>query len=532
MFVDTQWMRFRQRDSNDESFNPDATVFHQKNVDSEINHGNNQFNNMHMMNNDDDSELILAELSGHNTQYGKAHFGLNENLNQRPQQQYGSQNLDTFGELSGLAKNIDYKNAATEHNNNDHPELTLAELSGHNTQHGKAHFGLNENLSQQQHQQQFQQQQFHQQQQHSSQNRGTVDELSGLAKKIADKIAAVQRIAIEHNIAANAGHQLKGELNVARSAIRLSKDNFVSFYNTTMKNLDGVDLKYMYLNPGKDTVFAQYHFNEINTSGLFASDVQYAGSGRYTVVMNDVYSNLSTGFDDGRHAAAVRPAKFQSADARLTTADGSVTRAFDPAVQKWATVLTDAVSEAVRTSATESVALQRIKNEMRGPVSTGNGKLFDLVWRAANVAIEMPDIGFFRNTEGPTGLLESMTFQRTSRNAYTVRYDMVLKNMQWTSAVTVSSAGTKTTTPSTTFVVPKMNIRVSFAMSTAAEARRQSCDNVSVDVDVQGLNFNLDDSVRSDIASTIDTNLQHSIQHSLASSIQMYLSRNVCNVNY
>lgn len=101
---------------------------------------------------------------------------------------------------------------------------------------------------------------------------------------------------------------------------------------------------------------------------------------------NDVYCNLSTGFEDGRHAVAVRPARFRSVDAGVVTGDGLVTRACDPAVP----------------------SVDRNRAEVVKTSANGNGKLFDLVWRAADPSYRNARrIRFFRNTAGLTELHES-----------------------------------------------------------------------------------------------------------------------------
>lgn len=410
--------------------------------------------------------------------------------------------------------------------NNDNSESTFANRQYQNSQYDETHFGFNEN--QQQQQQQYQQQQY------GNQNQATRDQFSGLAKKIADKVAAIHRIAIDHNIADNINY-LNGALEVARDSVRLTTNNFVSFYNTTMKNLDNGDLKYMYLNPEKDTCFAQYHFNQIEATGSFKSDVQDARSGYYTIVMNNVYSNLTTGFYDDKHSV-VTSAKFQNADANIKTQDGSETQVFNTALQRFLGVLAKAVSGEVKMSA-RSTAFVQIKNEIRKPIyyqnqNTENTKLFDLVWQEDNVAMEMRNIGFgdSKLASATEQLFKSMTFQRKSQDSYTMRYDFALNNLEWISPLTIMSAGKRTTCPPTKFNVDKINVQVFFDKSSFDQ--QQSCDKIFVNADVRGLTFNLDNNLHSEVVSVIENKLERFIQHSLGSYIQTSLKQNVCNNNY
>lgn len=402
--------------------------------------------------------------------------------------------------------------------NNDNSESTFTDRQYQNSKYDETHFGSNEN----------------QQQQYGNQNQATSGQFSGLAKKIVDKVAAIQQIAVNHNIADNINY-LNGALEVARDSVRLSANNFVSFYNTTMKNLDNGDLKYMYLNLEKDTCFAQYHFNQIETTGSFKSDVRDARSGYYTIIMNNVYSNLTTGFYDDKHSV-VRSAKFQNADVNIKTQDGSETQVFNPALQRFLGVLAKAVSNEVKMSG-RNTAFVQIKNEIRKPIyyqnqNTENTKLFDLVWQEDNVAMEMRNIGFgdSKLASASEHLFKSMTFQRKSPDSYTMRYDFALNNLEWISPLTVMSAGKRTTTPPTKFNVDKINVQVFFDKSSFDQ--QQSCDKISVNTYVQGLTFNLDNNLRSEVVSVIENKLERFIEHSLGSYIQTSLKQNVCNNNY
>ncbi|XP_025193007.1 uncharacterized protein LOC112593014 [Melanaphis sacchari] len=401
--------------------------------------------------------------------------------------------------------------------NNDNSESTFADRQYQNNKYDETRLSFNENQ---------------QQQQYGSQDQSTSGQFNGLAKKIADKAAAIQQIAVNHNIADSVNY-LNGELDVARDSVKLSANSFVTFYNTTMKNLDSGDLKYMYMSPEKDTVFAQYYFNQIETVGSFKSDVRNARSGYYTIFMNNVYSNLTAGFYDDKHTV-VRSAKFQNADANIKTQEGSETQAFNPALQRFLGVLAKAVSNEVKTSA-KNAAFVQIKNEIRKPIvshNTENNKLFDLIWQEDNVAMEMPNIGFqdSKLASATEQLFKSMTFQRKSQDTYTMCYNFALDNLEWISPLTVTSAGKRTTTPPTKFNVEKINIQVSFDKSSFDQ--QQSCNKISANAYVRGLNFNLDNNLQSEVVSKIENNLERFIQHSLGSYIQTALKQIVCNNSY
>lgn len=475
------------------------------------------------------SFLVIASVLMAGVALGVNAYRINNNQDENNNQWFRFQQTDSSDESFNLGTIIfDQKTAdntkvynnndqSNRHimNNDDNSEPTLTGRQYQTSQYDQTHFGFSDNLNQQQ-----------QRQPHGNQNQGTSGQNNELAKKIVDKIAAIQQIAVNHNIANNINY-LNGELEVARNSVKLSTNNFVSFYNTTMNNLNNGDLKYMYLNPEKDTVFAQYHFNQIETVGSFKSDVHDARSGYYTIIMNNVYSNLSTGFYDDKHSV-VRSAKFENAVANIKTQDGSETQVFNPAVQRFLRVLANAVSSEVKMSA-RNMALVQIKNEITKPIifqNTESNRLFDLMWQEGNIAMEMPNIGFQNSqmTSFTEQLFKSMTFQRKSQDSSTMRYEFAINDLEWISTLTVTSAGKRTvTTPATKFNVEQINIQVVFTKLIVDQ--QQSCDKVSTIVDVQGLNYNLNDNLRSEVVSIIDNNLQRFIQRYLESNIQTYLKQ-------
>lgn len=349
-----------------------------------------------------------------------------------------------------------------------------------------------------------------------------------------EKIAAIQKIAVEHNIADSADF-LDAALTVNQNSVKFSKHNFVSFFNSTMKNLDNGDLEYMYLNPNKDAVFAQYQFNELKTIGSFKSNIPHAHSGYYTIIMNNVISNLSTGFFDDKHAV-IKAAKFQYADSNIKTHDGSETQVFSPALeQKYLGVLANAVSNEVMKSSNKG-ALVYIKNEIRKPMEINvarkyTNKLFDLRWQEDQVTMEMNNIGFKNSEElkqATEQLLNSVTFQRKSQDSYRMRYDFAIKNLEWTSALNVMSAGKRMTTEPMKFAIEKVNVKV--YIDKAVQNQQQSYGKAYTKVEVRGLQYNLKHA-QSELVSNLENDLQHFMELSLASYLQDCLVQELINYN-
>ncbi|XP_025192973.1 uncharacterized protein LOC112592999 [Melanaphis sacchari] len=407
--------------------------------------------------------------------------------------------------------------------NNYESESTFADRSRQNNQNDETHFGSSQESSQQQ--------------QHRSQNQFTaVSQPEGLAKAMIEKIATIQKIAVEQNIADSADF-LDAALTINQNYVKFPKHNYVSFFNSTMKNLDSGDLEYMYLNPEKDTVFAQYQFNDIKTVGSFKSNIPHAHSGYYTIVMNNVLSNLSTGFYDDKHAV-IKAAKFQYADANVMTHDGSETQVLSPALeQKFLGVLANAVSNEVKKSANKG-ALVHIKNEIRKPIemnmaSKYTNKLFDLRWQEDQVSMEMSNIGFKNSEElkrAAEHLLNSVSFQRKSQDSYRMRYDFAINNLEWTSAMNVVSAGKSMTTDPIKFTIEKVNIKVHIDKSVHNQQQQQSYDKAYTNVEIRGLHYNLRH-VQSELVSNLENELQRFMELSLGSCIQDSLVQELNNSN-
>ncbi|KAF0772823.1 Uncharacterized protein FWK35_00003624 [Aphis craccivora] len=405
--------------------------------------------------------------------------------------------------------------------NNYESESTFADRSRQSNQNDETYFGSSQELSLQQ--------------QHKSQNQFVADrQPEGLAKVMVEKIAAIQKIVVEHNIADSANF-LDAALTVNQNSVKFPKHNFVSFFNSTMKNLDNGDLEYMYLNPNKDAVFAQYQFNELKTVGSFKSNIPHAHSGYYTIIMNNVVSNLSTGFFDDKHAV-IKAAKFQYADANIKTHDGSETQVFSPALeQKYLGVLANAVSSEVMKSANKS-ALVYIKNEIRKPMKMNvarkyTNKLFDLRWQEDQVTMEMNNIGFKNSEElkqATEQLLNSVTFQRKSQDSYRMRYDFTIKNLEWTSALNVMSAGKRMTTEPMKFAIEKVNVKV--YIDKAVHNQQQSHGKAYTKVEIQGLHYNLKH-VQSELVSHLENDLQRFMELSLGSYLQDCLVQELINYN-
>lgn len=368
------------------------------------------------------------------------------------------------------------------------------------------------------------------QQRYRSPNQISVDQSAGFTKRMVEKIATLQHIALYYNIAHKANN-LDSALNIEKISIKLSDQEFVSFSNTVLKNLDDGILEFMCIKPQKDMVLVEYRFDELETTGSFKSNANNAKSGLYTIVMKNVFSNVSTGFNH-QVRSALNPTKFQYVDANIKTDDGTETQAFDDALERrYLNVLENAVSSEVLRSTNKGMFAQ-MKNEIQKPIVFRNmeqkNKLFDMKWTEDNIAMELYNIGLQNPEQAVQQMLKSVSFQRKSENTFMMRYDFTLKDMEWTSTLAVESAGKKMNTPSANFKIGKVDIQV---IITKSRDQQQSygCGIFNTNVVLRGLRYKLNKNVQPELMTKIENKLRRFIEHSWESYIQESLKQELCN---
>lgn len=371
-----------------------------------------------------------------------------------------------------------------------------------------------------------------QQQQYKDQNRGYLAAVNGLVKNMVEKITALQQIALNHNIAGNGNSDLDSPLFVTQNSVKLPGDSYVRLYNNSMENLDNGNLELMYISPQKDTVFAQYQFNRVIAAGSFKSNVRNAQQGYYTVVLDGVYSNVTTGFYDYRHSV-IRPAQYQSVDATVRTNDGSDTQEFDQALEnRFLAELQHAIASEVIKS-TDRGMIGQMKTELRRPMVSvhgagSEGKLYDMRWKEDDVYMEMNGIALKYPEQVEQQLYTSVSYQRKTQEAYRMRYGFTLNNLQWTSNLIVESAGKRMTANSANFQIEN----VDFEVTIYNQKYQSSCGIINTNVQVNGLQYNLQDTtVQPELVSTVKNQLQKFIEHSLGLYIQENLKQDICNTS-
>lgn len=398
------------------------------------------------------------------------------------------------------------------------------------------------------------------QRQHRDDDRGTDYRRrpGGLVDRTVRRIADLQDAACGLGVAAT--DRSAAAMNVERNSVKMSAGrDFVTFYDAVMKNMDNGTLERAYIDPGKDLVAVAYSFDELEATGAFVSNVRGAESGRFNIVMKNVNSNASVEFERMRQQQQqqrVQPVRMQYADVLVRTDDGVETRALDDALEhEYLRALQYAVSAEVMRSAGRG-AMARLTDEMGATMDWTAAPVFDVRWTEGDVSVEMTNAAGLRD---PTrnSAFESVSFRRArrSQNAYRMRYELRLNDMEWTSALTVrrqtAAAAAAVTAPSAEFRADRLDVRVSVtggwprgADNAIAQHRRpqqqpqprcrSQCDDIEVDVAVSGLRYRLnDDAIASRLAGMLDTDddngLGRIIERSLESTVREALKQEICN---
>lgn len=365
------------------------------------------------------------------------------------------------------------------------------------------------------------------QQQNNNRYQNNYGQFTGLAKKMAEKIAAVQKIAVDYDIAGYSD-DLENMLNVNKVVVKLSDGKFVTFYDTTMNNLNNGHLEYFFVDPDSDTMCVEYAFDTIQTVGSYRSNVHSSKSGSYVITMNNVNSNVTTSLKNNQHAN-IKPVEFQYADAFIKNEDGVETHEFDGALEnRYMSALKNAVSAEVARS-TKKGMIAQIKNEILRPMfsqdTESKGKLFDMRWTEDDFSMEMYNIWLQNPETANEQLSGSVSFMRKSQNTYVMRYDFEFEDFKWNSPLTVEYAGKKMIFRPANFGIDKVFIQVAFVKS---YSQPQMCGNINTNVEVRGFRYNLGDNIQSEIVSKVGSKLQRFFEHSLGSYIQECLRQYVC----
>lgn len=365
------------------------------------------------------------------------------------------------------------------------------------------------------------------QQQNNNRYQNNYGQYTGLVKKMADKVAAVQKIAVDYDIAGNSD-DLDNMLNVNKIVVKLSDGKFVTFHDTTMNNLNNGHLEYMVVDPDTDTVSVEYAFDTVQTVGSIRSNVHSSKSGSYVITLKNVNSNVTTALKNNQHAN-IKPVEFQYADVIVKTEDGVETHEFDGALEnRYMSALKNAVSAEVARSTKKGMVAQ-IKNEILRPMygqdTESKGKLFDMKWAEDNFAMEMNNIWLQNPDTADEQLSGSVSFMRKSQNTYVMRYDFELEDLKWDSPLTVESSGKKIVFRPANFGIDKVFIQVAIVKSLD---QQQACGNINTNVEVRGFRYNLGDNVQSELVSQVGNKLQRFFEHSLGSFIQESLRRSIC----
>ncbi|XP_050541930.1 uncharacterized protein LOC126905859 [Daktulosphaira vitifoliae] len=350
------------------------------------------------------------------------------------------------------------------------------------------------------------------------------------SRGVVEKIAAIDRIiAKEQQLNYNVGvNDLKTPLNVRNVYIKNPQREVITLKNAQIKNIENGHLKYLVIDSERDALFVQYNFDQLRTEGFFKIDSTVDGQhGDFAVELHKVRSNVTEKLSTGK--TFYRPSKFEYADVVATNQHGyEVEALYEPFNYKYFTVLEETVADEVHNSIHKGL-LFKLKNEINTPmnnIKTGQySKLFDLKWQEKLNALEMNNIGS-KNWQHGDRQINSFSYTRLDSKTYQLRYNTVLKNIQWTSDLkTMLSGEQQAFYKSSNFKVDKVRINVTILKN----INNHQCNKVNVNVHLDGFNYLPVGQVQnSNLPSFTSHQLPRFMEHNFEAAMEKSLEQELC----
>lgn len=348
---------------------------------------------------------------------------------------------------------------------------------------------------------------------------------STLGRDVVNKIAALDLIiAREHQRDGNL-LDVENQLSVKKSAVKITKKNFVSFQNAELRYMKKGTLMYLSLNLEKDNVYMECAFDKLEATGTFKTNLAHTKEGRFAIDMNYIVSNVSANFHKGK--AAIRPASILTIKTNVIADNRQDADAIVESIdRKYRSVLERTISVEMYNSTYKGM-VDRLKMEMKtslhGADNERTTKLYDLDWTEGSLNIHMSNIGG-QPWKRINQRMDSMSYTRKDNDTYKMRFDVNLREFQWVSDLTATFNGQRTQIPSVQFNMESAQIHVVVLKS----VNRQECRQIETDVRIRGLRYSLNEQLSSNIRSMIELKLPRFIERSFKMYLKNSINRNIC----
>lgn len=345
-----------------------------------------------------------------------------------------------------------------------------------------------------------------------------------LGRDIVRKMTALDKIvAQEHQCNGNI-LDMETQLPIKKSVVKVDKHHFISFQNTELQNLKNGTMEYLSINPEKDNVYVECAFNTLSATGSLKSNLAHTKEGKFTIELSSVRSNISASFHKGR--ASIRPATLVMAKMYVNADNNKDIDTIKESVdKKYQSILERAISSEVYSSTHKGIVAQ-LKDEMKSALNDEHAtKLYDMNWTEDNIKVQMSDIGRGQSWKRSDLKIDSMSYTRMDKNTYKIRFDVILKGLQWTSDLTATANGERTQAKSLDFSVDNVQIHVVVLKS----INNLRCRQIKTNVRIHGLQNNLNEQLPTSIKSIIDRKLPRFMEQSLSAYMKNSIKQNICN---
>lgn len=346
-----------------------------------------------------------------------------------------------------------------------------------------------------------------------------------LGRDIVRKIATLDKIvAQEHQCNGNI-LDMEPQLSIKKSVVKVDKHHFISFQNAELQNLKNGTLEYLSINPEKDDVYVECAFNTLSATGFLKSNLAYTKEGQFTIDMNSARSNISASFHKGR--ASIRPATIVKAKMHINADNKKDIDTINESVdKKYQRILERAISSEVYSSTHRGMVAQ-LKTEIKSAINNEYvTKLYDMNWTEDKLKVQMSDIGRGQSWKRSNLKIDSMSYTRMDKNTYKIRFDVILKGLQWTSDLTAITNGERIQAKSLDFSIDNVQMHVVVLKSID---NLQWCRQIKTNVRIHGLQNNLHEQLPTSIKSIIDRKLPRFMEHSLSAYMKNSIKLKICN---
>lgn len=293
---------------------------------------------------------------------------------------------------------------------------------------------------------------------------------------------------------------LADPLRIRNAVHKVTKRNFIAFKEARMRGVANGSLDYLYV--GRDSMTAVSRFRELVTDGTYKTNVPDAHGGRFAVTMNQVRGNVTALPDRRRGRGSAAGPQSVTAETVTVTAGAGADQPEVEAVRrsvdaKYRAVLTRALAAELKASTAKGL-VAGLRTEMKIPISPATTVDPLLVVgtdeNGLNVRMSVAINNSYARHHRPgyRGYVDSLRYDRTSDNAYEMRFDVLVNRFRWTGDLEVTAPGGRTDRwRSVEFSAKDLRFHVTVVMYIPDARQPQACQRIHTVVQTKDVRYEL-----------------------------------------